>query len=239
MAFLLEPDLKESHGGLRDIHVVTAAARAVPGLGDEVDLSSLEGPRRVLTEARVELHRNTGRATDRLLLQEQDQIAAALGYADADALMAAISEAGRTVAWVEDDLWRRRTLWTTGRTWRRRIAGRRSGTKAGSATTARPVETGVALTGGPDGAGGEEVVVVGTDADIDGDPTLPLRIAAVAAEGGRPIARSTLDVLADRSPAPPTPWTDDLRAPSSASSPPGRRRSPPWSRSTNGASSPG
>ena len=40
-----------------------------------------------LLAARVELHRRTGRPGDRLLLQEQDAVAAALGYADADALM--------------------------------------------------------------------------------------------------------------------------------------------------------
>ena len=93
--------------------MVTAAALAVAGVADEVDLASLDGPRQVLTAARVELHRTTGRSADRLLLQEQDQVAAALGYADADALMAAIAEAGRTIAWVADDVWRRRALWSS------------------------------------------------------------------------------------------------------------------------------
>jgi [protein-PII] uridylyltransferase len=215
VAFLLEPDLKESHGGLRDIHVTTAAALAVPAVGNEVDLASLDGPRQVLTAARVELHRTTGRATDRLLLQEQDQVAAALGGGDADALMAAISEAGRTIAWVADDVWRRRALWTTTRGSRRgRLLGRKSqraGDEAESATP-RPVEPGVALIGAAGSAHGGEMVVVGADADVDGDPALPLRIAAVAAERHLPIARATLDVLAERSPAPPTPWTDELRA---------------------------
>jgi [protein-PII] uridylyltransferase len=214
VAFLLEPDLKESHGGLRDIHVVVAAARGVPALADEVDLASLDKPRQVLTAVRVELQRTTGRGADRLLLQEQDQVAAALGYADADALMAAVSEAGRTVAWVADDVWRRRALWSGSRAGRRRWrAGRRRG---GSGQTAagpspRPVEPGVALAGGEEGTRRDETVVVAPDADVDGDPGLPLRIAAVAAETGRPIARATLDVLAARSPAPPTPWPDELR----------------------------
>jgi [protein-PII] uridylyltransferase len=214
VAFLLEPDLKESHGGLRDIHVVTAAARAVPAVADEVDLASLDGPRQVLTAARVELHRNTGRATDRLLLQEQDQVAAALDYADADALMAAISEAGRTIAWVADDVWRRRSLWATSRSnRRRRRAGRRSGVegKVAPGDVSRPIEPGVALTGDDGGAEQGEMVVVGTDAAVDRDPALPLRIAAVAAERGLPIARASLDILAERTPAPPTPWPPDMR----------------------------
>ncbi len=214
VAFLLEPDLKESHGGLRDVHVVRAAARAAPALADEVDLTSLDPPRQVLTAARVELHRITGRATDRLLLQEQDQVAAALDYDDANALMAAISEAGRTIAWVADDVWRRRSLWTTARPRRLWRAGRR-GSPGGAQTPAgvhpHPVEPGVALSGDSDGPVPDQMVVLGPDADVDGDPGLPLRMAAVAAERQLPIARSTLDILAARSPAPPTPWPDELR----------------------------
>ncbi len=75
VAFLLEPDLKEAHGGLRDFHAVRSASRPSPTVADQVDLSSLRGPAPCLTAARVELHRTTGRATDRLLLQEQDQVA--------------------------------------------------------------------------------------------------------------------------------------------------------------------
>ena len=212
VAFLLEPDLKESHGGLRDIHAALAAARAVPAVAEEVDIAGLDGPRRVLTAARVELQRATGRDSDRLLLQEQDQVAAALAYADADALMAAVSEAGRTVAWITDDVWRRRTLWSAGRGPRRRWRGRRGDDGRGAADTApEVVEPGVALSGGGPGSGRQATVVVAPGADVESDPGLPLRIAAVAAERNLPIARSTLDVLAARTPAPPDPWPDELR----------------------------
>jgi [protein-PII] uridylyltransferase len=210
VAFLLEPDLKESHGGLRDVHVVTAAARAVPALGEEVDLASLDGPRRVLTAVRVELHRTTGRGSDRLLLQEQDQVADALDMVDADTLMADVAEAGRTVAWVTDDVWRRRSLWSSPPTRRRRALGFRRREEP-PAPSLRSVEAGVALVGDGISGGGEEVVVIGPDADVDTDPVLPLRIAAVAAEGQHPIARAALDVLARRSPPPPAPWPDELR----------------------------
>ncbi len=212
VAFLLEPDLKESHGGLRDIHVVVAAAPAVPAVADEVDLSSLDGPRQVLTAAHVELHRNTGRATDRLLLQEQDQVAAALDYVDADDLMGAISEAGRTVAWVADDVWRRRALWTTSRGGRRlRRPGRRGSGQGRPAVDPRSVEPGVALAGDSDVPHDGQTVVLGPDAAVDTDVGLPLRVAAVAAERQLPIARATLDILAEHSPPPPTPWPDDVR----------------------------
>ena len=47
---------------------------------------------------RVELHRATGSLpTNTLLLQDQDAVATALGFVDADALMAALADAGRLV----------------------------------------------------------------------------------------------------------------------------------------------
>ena len=111
VAFLLEPDLKESHGGLRDVNVLRAISAYAPLLADYADLASLEPATALLTRVRVELHRNAGREQDRLLLQDQDQIAAALDFEDADVLMAAVSAAGRQIAWVSDDVWRRRRLW--------------------------------------------------------------------------------------------------------------------------------
>ena len=62
----------------------------------------------MLTAARVELQRRAGRELNKLLLQEQEQVAAAMGLADADELMHAVATAGRTVAWEGDDAWRRR-----------------------------------------------------------------------------------------------------------------------------------
>jgi len=211
VAFLLEPDLKEAHGGLRDFHAVRAASLAVAAVAEQVDLTSLSGPRATLTAARVELHRATNRATDRLLLQEQDQVAAVLGYRDADALMAAIAEAGRTIAWVTDDVWRRRSTWPTAqpRHWWRRGA---PGPLARDVTvTLEPVEPGIALelvAGNP----GEGQVVLAPRIDPNGQPGLTLRVAAVAAEHRLPISRSSLDALAVADVAPPDPWPDDMRA---------------------------
>ena len=111
VAFLLEPDLKESHGGLRDVSVLRAISAFAPLLADYADLDSLNGATALLTDIRVELHRLAQREHDKLLLQDQDQVAAALGFVDADALMLAVSTAGRQIAWVSDDVWRRRRLW--------------------------------------------------------------------------------------------------------------------------------
>ncbi|HUY23433.1 MAG TPA: [protein-PII] uridylyltransferase [Acidimicrobiales bacterium] len=210
VAFLLEPDLKEAHGGLRDVHAVGAAAQALPALAEHIDLAQLSVPRATLIAARVELHRVTARATDHLLLQEQDQVADALDFPDADALMASISEAGRTIAWVSDDVWRRRSLWPSPRTRRRWLRPRGATEDAGaSPTTTTVVEPGVALLA--DRVTGAAEVVVEDGADAGGDPTLVLRVAAVAAERSLPIGRAALEQLLTTLSAPRDPWPPEMR----------------------------
>ncbi len=212
VAFLLEPDLKEAHGGLRDVHAVRAGTLALSSIAEVVDLASLSGACAVLTAARVELHRFTNRATDRLLLQEQDQVAQALHFEDADSLMAAIAEAGRTIAWVTDDAWRRRSAWPPPRQRPHWWPGRRATSSHGARTTTLvPVEPGIVLEQVA-GSAGEGEVVLAPGTDPAGDLTLALRVAAVAAEHGLPIGRDALETMASAAPLPPDPWTDDLRA---------------------------
>ncbi len=55
VAFLLEPDLKESHGGLRDVSVLRAISAYAPLLADYADLASLD-------ERDGTVHRHQGRA---------------------------------------------------------------------------------------------------------------------------------------------------------------------------------
>lgn len=105
LAFVLEPDLKEGRGGLRDVGALRAAAAASRVL-DEPN-GAVAAAEELLLRVRVELHRRTGRAQDRLALQDQDGVASACGFADADALMAAVAAAGRAIAWESDDAWRR------------------------------------------------------------------------------------------------------------------------------------
>ena len=61
MAFLLEPNLKEGRGGLRDVHALSWAALATDDLLAEGDEQALREAYEVLLAARVELHRLTGR----------------------------------------------------------------------------------------------------------------------------------------------------------------------------------
>jgi [protein-PII] uridylyltransferase len=106
LAFLLEPDLKEARGGLRDaqaIHAV-AAAWVAPGPGPRVRAAQA-----VVLDARHALHEVTGRAADRLVLQEQDEVARALDLADADVLLRQLAGAGRAIAYALDQSLRGRT----------------------------------------------------------------------------------------------------------------------------------
>ncbi|HLH29207.1 MAG TPA: [protein-PII] uridylyltransferase, partial [Acidimicrobiales bacterium] len=210
VGFLLEPDVKEAHGGLRDAGALRALVRALPALADDVDVAAADDARSVLTAVRVELHRRAGRQLDRLILQEQDAVAAALGEVDSEILMQSVAAAGRTIAWESDDAWRRRRFAArgAGRGHRpsRRSRWPRRRRSPGSAEGPQEVagEPGIAL--------GEGEVVLLPDADVTGDASLTLRLAAVAAEQELPISRDATSRLARAAPAPPIPWPDTLRA---------------------------
>ncbi len=234
LAFLLEPDLKEAHGGLRDAHALRAAAHAAPVLsglaeaiqsgadlagpihagpihggaahggaprdgaahggapdGDTGDWATdLRGSMETLGRVRVELHRRTGKALDRLLLQEQDQVASALGLEDADALMSEVATAGRCLAWASDDAWRRVASWLEG------PPGRRAGRD-------RPIEPGLVTR--------DKEVTLAPGADPASDASLALRAAAVGAELGLPLSRQCLGRLAAEAARPGDPWSPETR----------------------------
>jgi [protein-PII] uridylyltransferase len=189
VAFLLEPDLKDGRGGLRDVHAVgwAEAAQRVMLDGDD---TALHAAYAVLLAARVELHRRARRAGDTLLLQEQDAVAEALGDADADVLMHRVSSAARAIAWRSDEVWDRVTA-TLGATSRWRSA------------RDRPVAVGVVRRDGR--------VALAPGADPSTDPGLVLRVAAAAAGQGLRIERASLLRLADEAVPLPEPWPSAAR----------------------------
>ena len=191
VAFLLEPDLKEGRGGLRDVHALHAAAIAqVADQPGEAVRSSYD----VLLDVRGELHRRTAgvgrRTVDRLVMQEQDAVAAALGYDDADALMGAVSSAARTIAFASDAVWRR----VAAPAPKRRLLGRRTV----PVVERRPLAEDVVEQAGE--------VVLARDAAPRQDPELVLRVAEAAARHGLPIAPHTLTRLLAECPPLPEPW---------------------------------
>ena len=133
-------------------------------------------PARRLLDARDALHLVTGRATDRLALQEQDQVAAALGLLDADALLRQVYEAARRISYAADVTWRE-----VGRVLRARArpAAPRACSAAAAPAPAAPER--VPLAEGVVEQDGE--VVLARAARPERDPVLPLRAAAAAAAG--------------------------------------------------------
>ncbi len=215
LPFLLEPDLKESHGGLRDAHVVRCLARADDTLREQIDVAAVEEARLRLLDVRVELHRAEHHPSDRLVLQVQDDVAGALGLDDADTLMADVAAAGRAVSWVASDAWRRLAATTTGTSGSRsRLRRRAAGARAALVVATTRAEPGVAirhLTGHAGGSWPGEVTLDPDGADPS-DPALALRMAAVAAERSLPLAGEALAALARAIREPPDPWPAELRA---------------------------
>ncbi|MDQ1697323.1 MAG: [protein-PII] uridylyltransferase [Frankiaceae bacterium] len=185
LAFLLEPDLKEARGGLRDVHAMTAAAAAWV---TDAPAERVRAAADRLLDVRGELHRVLARPTDRLVLQEQQPVALRLGYADADDLMRDVYAAGRTIAYAADETWRRvEAALRPARRWR-----------SGKEPQRRPLADGVVEQAGE--------VVLARDAHPAREPALVLRVAAAAAQAELPIAPHALDRLANESAPLPEPW---------------------------------
>ena len=191
VAFLLEPDLKEARGGLRDVHNLGWLEMNEPVLR-EAESAALVEAAETLLAARVELHRVTGRLSDRLLLELQDEVADRLGYRDADLLMADIAGAGRTIAWTGDGALRRisRVLRDQGRrippVFRRR----------------REVAPGMFLEDG--------LIHLADSASFD-DPLAVLRCAQAAAGHEALLGRRSLERLAAEASPLPEPWPEEAR----------------------------
>jgi [protein-PII] uridylyltransferase len=189
VAFMLEPDLKEGRGGLRDVHSLHWAESAHNVLLEH-DTLSLDAAYAFLLGARVELHRRTGRPSNVLALQEQDGVAEALGEPDADALMAKVAAAARSIAWTSDDAWRRVRSSLRGPLGR---VGRRD----------RVVGPGLILRDGE--------IHLDVGARPGEDPLLVLRAAVLAARHETVIDRASLERLVTDAPALPDPWPREAR----------------------------
>ncbi len=118
VAEMLEADLKDGAGGLRDVQALEWGGWALgaPGSTDALiargylspsDLRRIDEGRELLLDVRVSLHRVTNARSDRLALQEQDAVAADLKFADADVLVHDLSASAREIAWITRDVWSR------------------------------------------------------------------------------------------------------------------------------------
>ncbi len=192
VASLLEPDLKDGRGGLRDYDMIRwalAVDRPEVALALEGPFEDLAGPAEVLLAVRCELHRATGRFVNTLLLQDQDRVAEAMGYFDADALMFEVASAAHSIEWATERFWRRVD----------RLV-RRSG--KGSLKQLPDHVAGVTVI--------DDEAQITADADVD-EQSFVFRMAAAAAHAGYPIGARSLRMMASRGPEPGEVWTERTR----------------------------
>ena len=191
---MLEPDIKEAYGGLREATVLRAIAAS--WITDITHSHWQEGVDYLL-DVRDALHQVSHRSSDRLLLQEQDAVASALGVGDADDLLRGVYTAARAIAYSSDTTWHRVERLTV----------------RSSRFSMRPVRKGsperVPLTEGVVVQAGEAVLAI--EARPEKDPVLILRAAAAAAQAGIPLAPHTVTRLAQESAPLPDPWTQPAR----------------------------
>ena len=174
LAYLLEPDLKEARGGLRDI----TALRAIDMAGSvRVPLEHIGEAESTLMSVRESLHIVTGRDKDRLLFQEQDKVAEYLEYGDADELMGAVAHAARTVDYLLHSTWHR--FEHRGKDGLGQILRKPRTTNISESLSIAHQE-----------------IVINHDVDLASDALLGIRTAATAAQTGLPISPESSQRLA-------------------------------------------
>jgi len=173
LAYLLEPDLKEARGGLRDINALRAISMSG---GVRVPLEKISWAESTLNNVREALHIASGRGKDRLLFQEQDKVAKLLEYVDADAMMSDVARAARSVDYLLDYTWHafeHKGKDGLGRIMRRpRIA-----------TVAKNVSA------------SNREIVIDPFTSLNDDPVVGLRACATAAQLGLPLSLGTCTEL--------------------------------------------
>jgi len=193
LAYLLEPDIKEARGGLRDI----SALRAIALSGAiQVPLERISWAESTLNNLRETLHIITGRNKDRLLFQEQDKVAATLGYLDADVMMSEVARAARLVDYLLEY------------TWHSLDQKRRKGfggflRKPRNVSVARNISV------------SSNEILIDPKISIANDPVIGLRAAAKAAQLGLPISLESCALISaslkDGTGELPTPWPREAR----------------------------
>ena len=203
LAQLLEPELKEAYGGLRDAVVLRALAASWVV---DVPRTTWPASASVLLDIRDVLHvRGQG---NRLTMQEQDDVAAQLSESmpevqDADDVLRAVYFAGRDIAFASDVAWYRalRTMRSPSSLVPRAI--RRLGRRSSSGQPERtPLAEGVVVSEGE--------VSLARGASPESDPGLAVRAAAAAAQASVILAPATLERFSAVD-SPISPWSAEMR----------------------------
>ena len=191
VAFLLEPELKQGRGGLRDAHILQWMEIAEPILITSESTVLFDAVETLLS-VRVELHRVTGKRSDRLLLELQDEVAEQLKYKNADELMGAVANAARVITWTGDGAARRIERIRQSRPIRKSLSKLRN----------RGIAPDLDLDTGRLG--------LTQKADMT-DPFLPLRAAVTATKCGAYLERVSLEKLAESKTEIPQTWPEEAR----------------------------
>ena len=193
LAYLLEPDLKEARGGLRDITAIRAINKSA---AISIPIERISFAESILANVREALHIVSGRDKDKLLFQEQDKVAQYLDYADADALMSDVAQAARSVDYLLDSTWYRYAH-------KGKDGAGRFLKKVRSTTLSRDISV------------ANREVVIDHNSDFALDPVIGLRAAASAAQLGLPLSMDSLARLAqslgEGAGQLPTPWPREAR----------------------------
>jgi [protein-PII] uridylyltransferase len=197
--YLLEPDVKNGTGGLRDLDFALWAARARFGTSDLAALASAA----VITEQRLRelqraldflwtvrnhLHNLARRRSDRLTFAEQETIARLLGYGRASGVPADAPEIERTGAMVEafmSEYYRHaRVIAQT----RDQIIGHAKRRQSGAPPPARSIGNGMITCEGRIG--------LADPSQLKAEPVLALRLYAAALARHIPVLARTRDAIA-------------------------------------------
>jgi [protein-PII] uridylyltransferase len=191
--YLLEPDLKKSKGGLRDLHYIGWLARAAYGASSWQELVGAgvltNAEHRDLIEARdflwvvrSEIHFHAGKAGDVLTFDEQVRLAGFFGFEDSPQLLG--------VERFMQQYYRLSTaLHQTSNRFLRRLQRPTRWRRFVTAVTAREIEDRFVVTR-------NAVLLPERRRDaLAADPDTVIGLFAVAQEHARPIAESTLDAV--------------------------------------------
>ena len=197
LAYLIEPNIKEARGGLRDY--VSLTALAATWLADRPH-GDVDDAAEFLLDVRDALQVETGRAQVILGRHVAAKVAKRVGKRSPDDLLASLADAGRRIAYALD---------VTERNARRFLERSGHGSRAYLARRRSMAPRHVSVAPGLIDVDGD--LALAADALPGSDPLLPLRVGAVAATTGLRPTPGLLDAVRS-APDLPVPWPPEALA---------------------------